>query len=227
MQRAHLKEVLTAPRRITTHVSEEQIKSDLEKYVTLAKKFGASDAKVIEAKDVIVDDRVQMKCMVPSCYRYGNSPFCPPNVPGAEAIEKVVKKYRYAILIKHEVTPKEDFISPGQGDDSIRKIGKHHGAIMNLVTQVETLAFNDGYYLALGFGGGSCKTALCKGAECARANGELCRFPSKARPSMEAVGIDVYNIVTKVGWEIYPIGPSDIDPQLIPCALSVGIVFIC
>jgi hypothetical protein len=42
---------------------------------------------------------------------------------------------------------------------------------------------------------------------------------------MEAVGIDVYELVTRVGWEIYPIGRSVI-PENVPRALSVGIVFI-
>jgi len=42
---------------------------------------------------------------------------------------------------------------------------------------------------------------------------------------MEGVGIDVFGLVAKVGWEIYPIY-NRVDPRLVPCALSVGIVFI-
>ena len=51
------------------------------------------------------------------------------------------------------------------------------------------------------------------------------RFVLIARPSMEAVGIDVCGLVTKVGWEIYPIY-NRVDPKLVPSAISVGIVFI-
>jgi hypothetical protein len=43
---------------------------------------------------------------------------------------------------------------------------------------------------------------------------------------MEGSGIDVFGLVTKVGWEIYPIYRS-VDPETVPRALSVGIVFVC
>jgi len=221
-----LKGVLSPPRRITPCISEEQIKSDLEKYAGLAKDFGASDVKVIESKEVVVDERVRMKCLVPICHRYGNSGLCPPHVPSTELIEKIIKEYKYAILVKHDVSPKEDFINPGRGEIFIRRIGEHHRKISEIVSKIETVAFNDGYYLAMGFSGGSCRTALCKGAPCSLLQGDPCRFPLMARPSMEGVGIDVFNLASKVGWEIYPLGPKDLDPQMVPCALSVGIVLI-
>jgi len=42
---------------------------------------------------------------------------------------------------------------------------------------------------------------------------------------MEGVGIDVFRLVTKVGWDIYPIYRS-VDPKKVPRASAVGIVFI-
>jgi hypothetical protein len=50
-------------------------------------------------------------------------------------------------------------------------------------------------------------------------------YPLKARPSMEGVGMDVYGLVTRAGWEIYPIYRS-VVPKEVPRALSVGAVFI-
>ncbi len=219
-------EKLSAPRRITLSVPEEQVKSDLKKYLRLAKRLGADGAKVVRAQDVIVQERVQLKCLVPICYRYGNSAFCPPHAPSPERVEKAIRQYTYAVLVKHVVSPKEDFVVPGQGKEWTLTIGKHHGEVIKIVSGVESAAFNDGYYLAMGFGGGTCKSSLCKGAPCARLQGEHCRFPLLARPSMEAVGIDVFNIAAKAGWEIYPIGPKNVPTEQVPCALSVGIVFI-
>lgn len=46
-----------------------------------------------------------------------------------------------------------------------------------------------------------------------------------ARPSMEAMGMNVYKIAVKVGWDIYPIG-SHTDPEDVPHGTFVGIVFI-
>jgi hypothetical protein len=40
---------------------------------------------------------------------------------------------------------------------------------------------------------------------------------------MEAVGIDVVALVREVGWEIYALAG---DLASIPCAITVGIVFI-
>jgi hypothetical protein len=47
-----------------------------------------------------------------------------------------------------------------------------------------------------------------------------------ARLVTEGMGIDVYGLATKVGWDIYPIYRT-VDPQAVPSALAVGIAFIC
>lgn len=60
---------------------------------------------------------------------------------------------------------------------------------------------------------------------CEVLRGGRCRFPLKARPSMEAVGIDVYRMVASSGWEIYPFG-SDASPEDIPVANLAGLVLI-
>jgi predicted metal-binding protein len=77
----------------------------------------------------------------------------------------------------------------------------------------------------MGFSQGSCKRALCRQEKCLVLEGGNCPYPLKSRPSMEAVGIDVYGLVTRVGWKIYPIYRS-VNPAEVPRALSVGIVFI-
>jgi predicted metal-binding protein len=222
----NLKDVLSTPRKITPTITESQLKADLDRYVKVAKDFGASDAKIILAEDVVVDERVRMKCLIPLCHRYGNSGFCPPNAPEPELIRKMIKMYKYAILVKHDVLPKEDFTSPGKREVFIERTGKHHRKILEIVSKLEVVAFNDGHYLAMGLVGGSCRTVLCKGAPCPLLHGGECKFPLIARPSMEGVGIDVYNLVAKAGWDIYPIGPKDVDPAKVPCAVSAGIVFI-
>jgi predicted metal-binding protein len=55
--------------------------------------------------------------------------------------------------------------------------------------------------------------------------GEKCRFSLRARPSMEAVGIDVYRMVASAGWDIYPIG-SNATPTDIPKGTLAGIVIV-
>jgi predicted metal-binding protein len=55
--------------------------------------------------------------------------------------------------------------------------------------------------------------------------GKRCRFSLLARPSMEAVGIDVYQLVARQGWEIYPIG-SGAKPGDMPKGVLAGLVIV-
>ena len=40
------------------------------------------------------------------------------------------------------------------------------------------------------------------------------------------IKLDVYRLVSEVGWEIYPVAHRDVDQESISCAISVGIVFV-
>jgi len=55
--------------------------------------------------------------------------------------------------------------------------------------------------------------------------GKRCRISLRSRPSMEAVGIDVYKIVAAAGWDIYPIG-SNAKWEDIPKGTLAGIIIV-
>jgi predicted metal-binding protein len=209
--------------KITRKVNRNKTKKDLKKYQAKALALGAKTAEIIPASMVVVDERVRLKCRVPRCHLYGESANCPPRTPSPTEMRVVLKKYSYAVLFKIEVEPKEDFI-----DDEKWHTGhmKHQQKIHEIVSALEALAFNDGYYFATGFAAGGCKTALCGGQYCQVLDSGRCRFPLQSRPSMEGVGIDVFNLVTKVGWPVYPVAVRGVEPDSIHCAISVGIVFI-
>ena len=199
------------------------LRKDLQNYLDFAKEVGATDSKIVSAKWVRFDERVKLKCMIPKCYLYGSSPNCPPYTPDIETMRKAIKKYKWAIIVKRDVEPIEDFVDQKKW---LKGHEKHQRKIHDIVSAVESAAFNDGYYFAIGFSAGGCKTALCSGLICQYLDSGRCRFPLKARPSMEGVGIDVYGLVTKIGWDIYPIASKYADQDSIKCAISVGIVFI-
>jgi predicted metal-binding protein len=185
--------------------------------------MGASDCSVIPSKWVRLDERVRIKCEVPKCHLYGSSPNCPPNTPDIDFMKKTIKKYRWAVLVRHDVTNKEDFVDQRKW---LKDHEEHQRKIHDIVSAVESIAFNDGYYFAAGFSSGGCRTALCAGKICQFLDSGRCRFPLKARPSMEGVGIDAFDIMSRVGWEVYPIGSRYSDPDSIKCAVSAGIIFI-
>jgi len=209
-------------RLISAEVTEETLRADLDRYKQKAIELGASQAEVIPAQWVEVDERVRFKCYVPRCVNYGQCAYCPPYTPEPEFMRKVFSQFRWAVLVRSNVVPVEDvaditrFLPHGV---------KHFRETAEIVSKIGILAFADGYYLAMGFTGGSCRDNLCNGMLCQVLDSGRCRFPLKARPSMEAVGIDAYGLATKVGWEIYPIY-NGVDPNLVPCASSIGIVFI-
>jgi len=209
-------------RLIAAEISEEILKADVERYKQKALELGASQAEVIPAQWVQVDERVRLKCLVPRCYNYGQCVYCPPYTPEPEFMRQAFSRFQWAVLFRNNVVPIEDFTDITRYQSQATKHGKK---ATETVAKIEIMAFADGYYLAVGFSTGSCRDSLCGGMLCQVLDSGRCRFPSRARPSMEAVGIDVFGLAAKVGWEIYPIY-NGVDPRLVPCASSIGIVFI-
>jgi predicted metal-binding protein len=99
-------------------------------------------------------------------------------------------------------------------------------SIYKIVKSIESMAFYHGHYLAFGLGAGSCRRTFCGRHEtCSALEGKSCRFGLLARPSMEAVGINVYKMTAEAGWDIYPIG-SHADAKETPKAVLAGIVVV-
>jgi predicted metal-binding protein len=209
-------------RLISLQVPYETLRQDLENFKQKALDFGASMAEIIPAKWVEIDERVRLKCAIPLCSWYGKNIYCPPQGFEPELMRKALSRYSWAILFALDVVPVKEFADRSVESDSARKWSKKN---MEIVGRLETLAFGNGYHLALGLSHYCCLQALCHQERCLVLDGGKCPYPLKARPSIEGVGIDVYRLVTKAGWDIYPIYRS-VDPKLVPRALSVGIVFI-
>ena len=197
---------------------------DLEIFKQKAIELGAAGAEIIETGQLIIDERVRLKCTVPRCQRAGQTPNCPPYLPDLDFIRRAFARYSFALLIKTLVGPVEQYI-PGHATDK-SEAGQamlFHHKTNNIVYEIEKMACASGYYLAMGLGGGSCKDYLCHGQTCQYIESGNCRFPHRSRPAMEAMGIDVFDIIRKVGWD----APTALDhPDKIPCATSVGLIFI-
>jgi predicted metal-binding protein len=204
--------------------SLKTLKSDLARYRQIALDLGASGAAVIPASDISVDERVRLKCLVPRCLRAGETPNCPPNAPSLDLVRKAFSLYHWAILVKTDVKPISDYAPKRTGTkEEQRKTLLFHQKTSEIVYKLECQAYKDGYHLAMGLGGGSCKDYLCQGLVCQFLDSGRCRFPQRARPAMEAMGIDVTSLINKAGWDVYAL-VDNLD--CIPCAISVGMVFI-
>jgi predicted metal-binding protein len=215
----------SVPRALGRTVSEETARSDLDRYRELALEWGASEAEIVPANSVTIDERVRLKCVVPRCLRAGETPNCPPYAPNLDLVRRALSRFSWAILFKCDVEPIEEYV-PRKGATKAeqRRTLSFHRQSSDVVFELERQAYQDGYHLAMGFGGGSCKDYLCQGMLCQFLDSGRCRFPHRARPAMEAVGMDVVALINEVGWQAYALVD---DLSRVPCAVTVGVVFIC
>ncbi|HET6461004.1 MAG TPA: DUF2284 domain-containing protein [Syntrophales bacterium] len=166
-------------------------KKVLANIISLLKERGASAVVLESIADIVVDERVRLKCRVPVCDSYSKNLMCPPYVPSVAEFREALKNYKQAILLQVSAELNETCTN-GPAEEVFIPARKLH----ELVNLGEREAFASGYRFAAGFIGGCCR--LCD--ECvAVEGGTSCRFPFKARPSMEAVGIDVIATADKAG----------------------------
>jgi predicted metal-binding protein len=209
-------------RKAAVDMYEDRLAQDLERYREQALAMGATQAKILKAEAIPVDERVTLKCQIPRCFGYGVSAHCPPNTMKAAELKDLLQKYRWAVFFIKEVPP-EVIV---RDKATIKERVAAYQQVFKIVNELESMAFYDGHYLAFGFAAGSCRHTYCGQQEgCQAMEGKRCRFALRSRPSMEAVGIDVYKMAAQTGWDIYPIG-SDARPEDMPKGTLAGIVIV-
>ena len=138
------------------------------------RKSGVIDACIISPSQVETAEWVRLKCQF-GCGCFGQCLVCPPFTPTPEQMREVLDDYRRAVLLHCE--PEAD--------------------VKAIVAELERDIFLAGYWKAFGLGAGPCY--FCKRCP---VDEQECRHPDRARPSMEACGIDVFSTVKKVGFPI-------------------------
>lgn len=202
---------------------DSEILNDMERYKAKALEYGVTDAKVIPASMIEVDERVRLKCYIPRCHNYGRCEYCPPNTPEPEFMRKAIARYKWALVFRKSVDPVGDLADKNNWFTHTRN---HYQMMTQIVANLELMAFADAYYLALGLSCGGCRSILCGDLECpALDRGGLCPYPLKARPSIESMGIDVFGLVAKLGWDIFPIY-LNVEVLSVPKANLVGCILV-
>lgn len=184
----------------------DAIRKAIEELTELAVKEGAEKAfiKYIPAdKIVVAGSWVRWKCMF-GCSNYGNSLCCPPFIPSPEATAKLIKQYTHGVLIGFRGTTEN--------------ILKHHRNMNKVLYKLEKAAFFKGFVKAVSFAAGTClfcKKCIIQEEELKGVPSEIarryCRHKNKARPSLEAVGIDVFSTVANVGLALEVINEENIE----------------
>ncbi|MCE5184538.1 MAG: DUF2284 domain-containing protein [Planctomycetaceae bacterium] len=143
--------------------------------IGLAEKMdGAVKAVVVKPAEVETAAWVRLKCQF-GCDGYGQCLMCPPHSPTPQQMRSVLDCYKRAILVQFK----------DWADTKERMAG------------LERTVFLRGAWKAFGIGAGPC--TFCE--TCPLKEGQ-CLHADKARPSMEACGIDVYTTVRRAGLPI-------------------------
>jgi len=141
----------------------------------LAVEAGMIDPKIIKVKDIALGEWVRWKCKY-GCPDYGMWLTCPPYSPTPTETRALLREYKRALVFR---------MKPDKGK------------MMKSLANLERSLFLRDHPKALAFSGGSCK--LCR---ICNVQSRTCRNPEIARPSMEACGIDVFETVKSVGYQI-------------------------
>ena len=163
--------------------------SSLESYCQEAIRAGAKAAKVVHPSSVVTAAWVRLKCQF-GCTGFGKRYCCPPDTPAPAQTRELLDGYGKAILFHLEGVKTADRSRRQQWIDLAERLVDLEGEL-----------FKDGYYKALILLAGPCH--LCQ--ECAKLKAEPCNFGGRARPSMEACGIDVYQTAKNNGFPIHPL----------------------
>jgi len=182
-----------------------------------ALELGASGAEAIEPASIPVQDEIIKLCEPPRCEGYGKSVNCPPHAMKPAEARRWIRTFWGAVLFKIDTSP--EILLSEERIEVFRRI-------YDMASRLEAFARDRGYRHAKGLAAGSCKAVFCKGLPCqALEEGGICRFPEVARPSMEALGINVFKVVEKAGWEIHHMG-RDSNPKEVPSAMLAGMVLV-
>ena len=182
---------------------------DLEALCAKALELGAYKIGRLSARDVVIDPRVRMKCSIPLCDNFGVNRMCPPNVISPEEFAMALGAYHHAIVVQFDFAMNQAELQKRFGsksldqllvDESYSQIMRESQREMSLAMgKLEKEALYMGYRFAAALAGGCC--CLCD--ECVGpSSGEKCRHPFQARPSIEAVGVDVVATAENAGLEI-------------------------
>ncbi len=179
--------------------------------------LGARDIRIIPADVVPIEDEIIEMCSPTSCEQYGKSANCPPHVMTPEDARQWIRSYHSALIFKIDVSPSVLFSD--QGLEIFKRI-------FLISARLEEISVGEGHFFSKGLAAGSCKTVFCRDIPCdALIKDRKCRYPSLARPSMEALGINVFRLAKEVGWEIHHILRKS-NPNDIPSAMLAGLLLV-
>ena len=192
--------------------------SEILKLIQKAEKCGATAAAAISAGDISVEPELALFCTQKKCEGYGKSMHCPPFGMNPSAFKKLLSEFSDAVVFKIDASTKKLL-----GEEKAAEFMK----LQTISAQLESFARREGFRRARAFAGGSCKEIFCSDRPCSGlSDSKSCRYEEIARASMSGLGINVFKLVEKAGWEMRKVtGEGDSEAE--PVGTLAGLVLIC
>jgi len=143
------------------------------------------DYRWIDPQEIVVAQWVRMKCQF-GCGRYGRNASCPPNVPTVEECGRFFGEYRKAVVLRFQKAVEHP-------EDRHAWTGRVNRGLLELEHAVFLAGCPRAFLLFID----CCE--LCP--ECAGTPRD-CRNPGSFRPTPEAMAVDLFSTVRKVGFPL-------------------------
>lgn len=146
---------------------------------------GFEDFRWLDPREIVVAEWVRMKCLY-GCREYGHNAACPPNAPPVDACARFFREYKRAVVFHFA--------------KSVERPEDRHawGRKLNLeLLKLEHEVFKAGFVKAFLLFFDSCGLCL----DCAETRAE-CKDPKLSRPTPDALAVDVFTTVRKIGYPI-------------------------
>lgn len=119
-----------------------------------------------------------------SCKRYGKKSTCPPYIDSVAYYQSLLPSYKYGVLFI------EKFELKYYTQSTWQELGEYSSKVIQKALSKHKNELFNNHHFPIIFGAGSCKN--CK--KCSNP----CKFPSKSITPIEAVGLDVVGVVSKL-----------------------------
>ncbi|NIQ03482.1 MAG: hypothetical protein GWM98_26510 [Nitrospinaceae bacterium] len=148
--------------------------------------LGCVKAKVIPIKSITLGHWVKLQCQY-GCSYFGKRFTCPSLSPTSDEMSEILLDYEKALIIQT----------------------RHSSEVHTAALELENSFKKKGYYKAFALEALPCN--LCE--ECTIES--YCLYPEKARPTLQACGIDVPHTLNNIGWEMASASSRCSDHQAI------------
>ncbi|MBN1938115.1 MAG: DUF2284 domain-containing protein [Candidatus Aminicenantes bacterium] len=151
----------------------------------LFRSHGFEDFKWFPPKDTVTGQWVRMKCLF-GCPEYGKNGSCPPNTPPVEECARFFGEYKRGVIFRFEKKVKD----PEERHAWTREV---NARLSTLEREVFLMGKVKAFLLFMD----SC--TICPDCGGSR---DKCKNPKKARPTAEAMAVDVYSTVLRAGYPV-------------------------